>query len=378
MRAEPYFPVLSFFTGGGFLDIGFESAGFDVVWTNEYNPDIADMYESGMTSLKRYKDPLAAPVKISSRKSIVDLDADEVLKGAFKQSPPEFFGVIGGPSCPDFSVGGKNRGHEGDHGKLSQTFIDMICALKPNFFLMENVPGLVKNKKHRAFLDQLRKKLLDNGFVTDLQILNALDYGVPQERQRVFIVGFRNSLYKAIYATDDLPREDGWFEYPTPTYPDAKKLPWPSRSTFGMTPSLPNLIPDELTVFPLLYSRPPPSELPNGKETFRPYSDKFNTVEEGDDSKKSFKRLHRYRYSPTACYGNNEVHLHPSEPRRLTVREALRIQKVPDEYVLPVSKPLSIKFKMIANGVPCLLGQAMAEALMAVLSRPRTKRRFRV
>jgi DNA (cytosine-5)-methyltransferase 1 len=111
------------------------------------------------------------------------------------------------------------------------------------------------------------------------------------------------------------------------------------------------------------------SELPNGDEFFAPYSDKFNSVNEGDISNKSFKRLHRYRYSPTVCYGNNEVHLHPWKPRRLSVREALRIQTIPDAYVLPKEKSLSAKFKMIANGVPALLAGEIAKSLMHFLSK---------
>ena len=71
----------------------------------------------------------------------------------------------------------------------------------------------------------------------------------------------------------------------------------------------------------------------------------------------------RFRYSPTAAYGNNEVHLHPAQPRRLTVREAMRIQTVPDGYALPSEMPLSFKFKLIGNGVPVQLAAAVGHAL---------------
>ena len=99
------------------------------------------------------------------------------------------------------------------------------------------------------------------------------------------------------------------------------------------------------------------------KSRIKPYSSKFWKIPEGNSSGKSFKRLHRYKYSPTAWYGNNEVHLHPWEPRRLSVREALRIQTVPDTYVLPEQFSLSSKFKMICNGVPCRLARCTAESL---------------
>ena len=89
----------------------------------------------------------------------------------------------------------------------------------------------------------------------------------------------------------------------------------------------------------------------------------LNKIAEGETNRPSFKRLHRYKYSPTACYGNNEVHLHPYLNRRISVREALRIQGVPDEYVLPPELSLSKKFKMIGNGVPVPLAKAVAVAV---------------
>lgn len=93
-------------------------------------------------------------------------------------------------------------------------------------------------------------------------------------------------------------------------------------------------------------------------------TEKFlQAIDEGETNRPSFKRLHRYKYSPTACYGNNEVHLHPYKNRRLSVREALRIQGVPDTYILPTELPLSKKFKMIGNGVPVPLAEAVANAV---------------
>lgn len=89
----------------------------------------------------------------------------------------------------------------------------------------------------------------------------------------------------------------------------------------------------------------------------------LDAIDEGETNRPSFKRLHRFKYSPTACYGNNEVHLHPYRHRRLSVRETLRIQGVPDTYVLPAELPLSKKFKMIGNGVPVPLAKAVANAV---------------
>ncbi len=95
---------------------------------------------------------------------------------------------------------------------------------------------------------------------------------------------------------------------------------------------------------------------------------KFNSIKEGDVSQLSFKRLHRWRYSPTAAYGNNEVHLHPFEPRRISVAEALAIQSLPREFEIPVDTPLSAAFKTIGNGVPFLLSLSLARTIKHYLS----------
>ena len=109
------------------------------------------------------------------------------------------------------------------------------------------------------------------------------------------------------------------------------------------------------------------ARLPNGTEGFTPYSSRFKSVAEGDVSKKCFKRLHRWRFSPAAAYGNNEVHLHPAEPRRLTVREAMQIQTVPETFALPPRMTLSSKFKTIGNAVPVRLAEAVARSLKEVI-----------
>ena len=89
----------------------------------------------------------------------------------------------------------------------------------------------------------------------------------------------------------------------------------------------------------------------------------MKSIDEGDVSKKSYKRLHRWRYSPTAAYGNNEVHLHPYKVRRISASEALAIQSLPKEFDLPPEMSLSDMFKTIGNGVPYLLSKALADTI---------------
>ncbi len=89
----------------------------------------------------------------------------------------------------------------------------------------------------------------------------------------------------------------------------------------------------------------------------------MKTIEEGDVSKKSYKRLHRWRFSPTAAYGNNEVHLHPYKERRISVAEAMAIQTLPKEFELPSNMTLTDKFKTVGNGVPYILASGIAKTM---------------
>ena len=363
-------PLLSFFTGGGFLDLGFEQAGFDIVWTNEIDSTIAEMYKYGMSGWRKSADGAQSDAAISNCNSITNLHPEEVRVEAFGNTEPPIFGVIGGPPCSDFSVGGRNGGAEGEHGQLTQVFVDLVCGIRPAFFVMENVPGLYKTKKHHKFLTSIINQLehADIGYLTTTRILSSLEFGVPQDRERLFVIGLSSSLVERLIGVRPIQGNENWFPWPSPTYPGAKDLPWPGENPFGTEPPRPEGVPLELTVYPLLNSSPAPTSLSNGLEAFNPHSSKFWKIPEGNCSGKSFKRLHRYKYSPTAWYGNNEVHLHPWEPRRLSVREALRIQTVPDTYVLPEQFSLSSKFRMICNGVPCRLAEWTAEALSNFLA----------
>lgn len=363
-------PLLSFFTGGGFFDIGFKQAGFSVCWTNENCPAFITGYEYGMSSWLFSLGRQARVASIANSDSICNLNSPAVLREAFAGPRPKLFGVIGGPPCPDFSNGGTHAGGNGSNGILTSVFADMICELHPTFFVIENVSGLYRVRKHRAFLELKIAQLRERGYAVDYKILNALELGVPQYRERLFVVGIEKHIAQCA-AERILPEaEEGWFTWPTvDAYTGAKWLPWPTTAPFGEKPTKPKEIPLELTVYPALFGKGDPEKLPNGSDFFNPYSNRFNTVPEGDVARKSFKRLHRYRFSPTAWYGNQEVHLHPSKARRLSVREALRIQSVPDEYVLPEEMSLSAKFKLVCNGVPCVMAFHLATALKSFLKR---------
>ena len=356
-------PILSFYSGGGFMDMGFEQAGFEIVWTNEYDQDFVKLHAAGITSWRKSQGN-GIKAEIFNTKSITEVSSKEILAEAFPKGKPENFGMIGGPPCQDFSMNGSLKGFDGDRGKLTILYFDKILELKPTFFVMENVTGLTKRKETKEFLQTLLKRVEEEYFV-DHEKLNALEFGVPQFRERIFFVGIKKTkLDKKIVSQSPFEK---WFQFPVnKIYKNAAtKYTWAKQVPFGKTLTKPSDLPLELCVQSCLVSDKKLKSIPNANEYFplRTDEQKLLSIQEGETNRPSFKILHRFRYSPTACYGNNEVHLHPFKNRRISVREALRIQGVADTYILPDSISKSKKFKMIGNGVPVPLAKAVAEAL---------------
>lgn len=359
-------PIISFYSGGGFLDMGFEMAGFDLVWTNEIDVTFAKLHSSGITSWRESRG-VANKAEIFNTKSIEEIETSEIISQAFPIGKPKYFGIIGGPPCQDFSMNGKLKGFGGERGRLTVVFIDKIFELTPSFFVMENVPGLIISKSIKNHLSKLLKKLESNYYV-DHATLNALNFGVPQNRERLFFIGINKNIINKDEIIINLNGK--WFNWPPPKYENAlKSFVWPEPTKFGGALNQPDDIPYELCVQSCLISKADYDKIPNSDEYFKLYisQKKLLSIKEGETNRPSFKRLHRYKYSPTACYGNNEVHLHPIENRRISVREALRIQGVPDSYILPPDLPLSKKFKMIGNGVPVPLAYAIAKSIKKVM-----------
>lgn len=349
--------VLSFFSGLGFLDLGFENAGFTTKRINEHNPAFLEAYK-----FSRKKLGLPIPKESTEPESIETLVGGKGLakiKQAIEEirSEKRLCGFIGGPPCPDFSVGGKNRGKGGDNGRLTGTYFELITKALPDWFLFENVKGLWRTKRHREFYDQMVKKAENAGYVVKDRLSNSINYGAAQDRERIIMVGFREELGKALLDED-------WLKHMKYQPAEIKEIKWPEPSKFGARAKCPKEVPPELTV-QYWFLKNDVENHPNSKMGFRPKAGlkRFLEVQEGDDSRKSFKRLHRFRYSPTACYGNNEVHLHPTKARRITVAEALAIQTAPKKFALPDTITLSAAFKTIGNGVPVVMAEGLANMI---------------
>lgn len=360
--------IFSFFSGAGFLDLGFEvESVYNIVYVNEFHKAFNDIYQ-----YSRKKMGLQLPEYGHHVEDITELlkkDKLVSLKELINKSKGQTLtGIIGGPPCPDFSVAGKNKGKDGENGKLSGTYARIICNTKPHFFLFENVKGLYRTAKHREFFEQLKNRFKKAGYCLTERLVNAIEYGAPQDRERIILIGIHKSTVKQlnipVSGTEllDFP----WDKYKSYQLDDIKSRPWPTVSPYcenSISP-VPDGIIKELTV-EYWWKKNDVEHHPNADMYFKPRAGiiRFMSKDEGDDKKKCFKRLHRWRYSPTAAYGNNEVHIHPYKPRRITVAEALAIQSLPKEYELPLTTSLSDAFKTIGNGVPFLLANSIAKSI---------------
>ncbi|MEH2443299.1 DNA cytosine methyltransferase [Nostoc sp.] len=370
--------IFSFFAGSGFLDLGFESSGFNIVYVNE-------IFSPFMAAYRYSRQILNLPLPEYGYYDGEAGDVTQLLEGLQIQHLCELVqdcrksnnivGFIGGPPCPDFSIGGKNRGRLGDNGKLSASYVELICRNLPDFFLFENVKGLWRTTKHRLFFESLKKQLLEAGYILTERLINAIEYGVPQDRERIILIGFRNNFIKDIgieIVSGNLLTERTFPWKNNILYPQENVFayPWRKCDPFKENSIMPcpEDIPQELTV-EYWFRKNNVLKHPNAENCFQPRGGitKFAAIYEGDDSKKSFKRLHRWRYSPTACYGNNEVHLHPYKIRRISVAEALAIQSLPENFVLPENMSLTNMFKTIGNGVPYLASKALAKTIIDFL-----------
>jgi len=358
------YSIFSFFSGSGFLDLGFEKSGFSIDLVNEYSRAFINAYQ-----YSRQRMGMSEP-----KYGYQNIDVNEYLgvraeelRGYIKaeRDARNLVGFIGGPPCPDFSVAGKQQGRNGDNGKLSLSYVQLIISQHPDFFLFENVKGLWKTKKHRAFYDELKIMLADAGYRITNRLTNSIEFGAPQDRDRILLFGISRERFAnlPIFAFP-------WKRHIIYDLKHIKLMSWPEQEDFAENSEreCPKNVPKELTV-QYWFDKNDVENHPNAYDCFVPRQGlkKMLVVQEGDVSRKSHKRLHRWRYSPTVAYGNNEVHLHPYHARRLTVAEALALQSLPKEFALPQEMSLTDKFKTTGNGVPFLMAKGIATTIREYL-----------
>ena len=320
--------IISLFSGAGGLDLGFEKAGFNTTWANEYDKDIWETYEKNF------------PHTTLDRRSITKIPSCEI---------PDALGIIGGPPCQSWSEAGALRGIDDHRGQLFFEFIRLLRDKKPLFFLAENVSGMLASR-HSQALENIKKLFKESGYNLTFKLLDVHDFQVPQTRKRVFFIGYREDLGIK-------------FEFP---------------SAFKEKLSLKDVIWDlkenALPAKEKNYTNGDNCVLDNHEYAIGTFSTMYmsrNRVRSWDEP--SFTIQAGGRHAPLhpqapkmKLVGENKRIFVPSYEalyRRLSVRECARIQTFPDTHKF-YYKNVIAGYKMVGNAVPATMAYALAKKIM--------------
>ena len=373
--------VISLFTCGMGMDLGFEKAKFQTVYAN-------DITKFACNTIKKNRPEIPC-----DEGDITEISSKEILrKSNYKKG--EIDVVIGGPPCQSFSTAGMRKGLEDKRGMALLEFIRVIRDVQPKIFVFENVPGLKSiSKKRVSFYDRmaLDKKTLTSdqkygslfeeilnefkkikNYNFEWKILNSADYGVPQKRKRLILIGSRVADSKIIFEKIEQNAK-----YADPV--KAKELGKKSWRT--LRDALDGLKDDkmECTKFPkwskYLKHIPPGGCWVNLPENLK--KEAMGHAADTDDPKKKgkqggrtgfFRRLSWEKPSPTLVTSPSQMATcicHPDETRPLTVREYARIQGFPDNWSFEGS--LAQKYRMIGEAVPVELARIIAETIKNII-----------
>ena len=328
-------PVISLFSGSGGLDLGFANAGFTSILAIDANAAACRTYERNHGDTRVLKRDLSA----LPRKYVLERLAE--LPSAAKP-----IGIVGGPPCQAFSQGNGHKRADDPRALLSKNYASILrelnAAFTLDFFVFENVLGL-KHSRHDQQFRHFKRLFSSAGFRIFESELNAHDFGVPQVRKRLFVVGLNRIKYP-----------DATFVFPTHNGS-------PKRSVRDLLGELPE---------PLFFRRgTSANEIPCHPNHWCmvPRSDRFfdGSLKEGDLKGRPFRVLKWDAPSWTVAYGHREVHVHPSTTRRLSVYEAMLLQGFPPEYEL--CGTLSDQIRLVSDAVPPPLAEALANSIINAL-----------
>lgn len=309
--------VISLFSGSGGLDLGFLATGkFKIVYANDFNTAACETY----------------------RRNIGDhIVCDDIA--TLSEFPPAEL-IIGGPPCQGFSTANPGRCFEDPRNHLFKEYARILKQVQPKMFLMENVSGMATMEKGKVY-SLIKQELSNCGYRLYDKLLNARDYGVPQHRRRMIVIGIRN----------DLNHE---FEFPTPTHSD-KDFNSVGKRLFDnpINSNDPNHRIGKLTELNLERVK----HIPEGGSM----ADCPPHLQNNSNLKRAMRRLDRNSTSHTIVHNNCDHYYHPTENRRITIREMARLQDYPDEYVFYGSK--SEQSRQVGNSVPVGLAKALAKSI---------------
>jgi DNA (cytosine-5)-methyltransferase 1 len=326
--------IVSFFAGAGGLDLGFQKAGFDVIWANEYDKEIWETYEKNH------------PKTVLDKRSITDIPEDEV---------PECDGIIGGPPCQSWSEAGAHRGIKDKRGQLFFDFIRILEAKQPKFFLAENVSGMLLGR-HSEALEGIKELFKNAGVGYDLsfQMLNASDYNVPQDRKRVIFVGIRKDLGHKF------------------------TFPKPRNTKVTLDEAIGDLVNSVVPAKEKNHTNKENCKVPNHEYMIGGFSTMYmsrNRVRGWDEQSFTIQAGGRHApchpQAPKFKFISQNIRIY--EPgneklyRRLSVRECARIQTFPDDFIFYYDK-ISAGYKMIGNAVAVNFAEILAKQIKATLN----------
>jgi len=333
--------IAAFFSGAGGLDLGFEQAGFDVVWANEFDKGIWATYLHNHP--KTYLD----------QRSICDVKPEDIGRS--------IDGMIGGPPCQSWSLGGSMRGLDDPRGQLFYEYIRLVSAIKPKFFLAENVSGIISQKFAGTF-ETIKARFAEVGYNIYAQLFNAVNYEVPQDRLRVIIVGINKD-----YATSSF------------SFPDIVTAPEDTDGCLFSNGYAPiKTLRDAIGDLPVAIA----AKQQNHKNSCLPIPNHEYMI--GGFSPIYMSRNRRRNWdepSFTIQAGGRQAPIHPACPkmekvdedtwrftapfeeyRRLSVRECARIQTFPDDFEF-IYKGVPYGYKMIGNAVPVRFAYHLGRAV---------------
>lgn len=343
--------VIDLFAGVGGLSLGFEKKGFEVVLANEYDESIAASYIENHKNTKM----IVGDITLINLKEIF---------GKYRGSIDV---VIGGPPCQGFSQKGKRKTINDERNFLFKYYISVVDLVKPKYFVMENVPNLL-TAGDGYFKQEIELLFNKMGYSLECGVLNAADYGVPQNRRRAIIIGKLNgvapklpvpkdkkvTIWDAISDLAYLQSGEGTAEqeYRKPAYSEYEKIMRKDSSVLfnHVATKHSTLALERLALIPPNSGR---ESLPEEHLTKSIYSGTWTRMRKDEISVTITTRF------DTPSSGK---FTHPFLNRAITVREAARIQSFPDSFHFIGNK--GSQMKQVGNAVPPLLAAAIAEVIM--------------
>lgn len=341
--------AISLFSGAGGMDVGFAKAGFETVWANDIMTDACETFAANHGSVIR-----CGPLE-NFIDELSDIESPDVL--------------IGGPPCQGFSVAGRMDPSD-PRSQLVYTFMEAVRRTRPRAFVMENVKALAKLEKFRGVRERLLREAQQAGYDCSLVVLRASDYGVPQARERMFLVGFRGGV-----RAHNFPAHITLSKLPAPTL---REVLTPLGKAGSPTNSRICNAKVTIAAKPVMRRSPYAGMMfngqgrplnPNGYASTLPASMGGNRTPIIDEPH-LFGEAESWveQYHARLWNGGDPLPFEaaPSCLRRLTIDECIRIQTFPSNYEFK-GRNSSI-FTQIGNAVPCELAYHVAESVKAVLN----------